>query len=43
MQTFLQEQRFDVWQSIVDEYAAPTTPPTDKDGKKLNENNSKDK
>jgi hypothetical protein len=43
MQTFLQAHGFDVWQSVVDGYAAPTTPPTDKDGKKLSENNSKAK
>jgi hypothetical protein len=43
MQTFLQTQIFDVWQSIVDGYATSTTPPTDKHGKKLSENNSKAK
>jgi hypothetical protein len=43
MQTFLQEHGFDVWQSILDGYVVPTTPPTDKYGKKLNENNSKAK
>jgi hypothetical protein len=41
--TFLQAHGFDVWQSVVDGYVAPTTPPTDKDGKKLSENNSKAK
>jgi hypothetical protein len=35
MKTFLQAQGFDVWKSVVDGYKAPTTPPTDKDGKKL--------
>jgi hypothetical protein len=40
---FLHAHGFDVWQSVVDRYAVPTTPPTDKYGKKLNENNSKDK
>jgi hypothetical protein len=32
---------FDVWRSVVDGYKAPTIPPTDKDGKKLEENNSR--
>ena len=32
---------FDVWWSIVDGYKAPTTPPTNKDGNKLEENNSR--
>jgi hypothetical protein len=41
MQTFLQAYGFDVLQLIIDGYAIPATPPTDKDGKKLNENNSK--
>jgi hypothetical protein len=43
MKTFLQAQGFDVWKSVVDGYTTPTTPPTDRDGKKLNENNSKAK
>jgi hypothetical protein len=43
MKTFLQAQGFDVWKSIVDGYTTPATPPTDRDGKKLSENNSKDK
>jgi hypothetical protein len=43
MKTFLQAHGFDVWQSVVDGYTTPATPPTDKDGKKLSENNSKDK
>jgi hypothetical protein len=34
---------FDVWRSVVDGYNAPTTPPIDKDGKKLEENNSRAK
>jgi hypothetical protein len=42
MEIFLQAQGFDVWKAIVDEHKAPTTPPIDKDGKKLCENNSKD-
>jgi hypothetical protein len=43
MKTFLQAQGFDVWRAVVDGYKAPTTPPTDKDGKKLEENDSKAK
>jgi hypothetical protein len=43
MKTFLQAHGFDVWKSVVDGYTTPATPPTDKDGKKLSENNSKDK
>jgi hypothetical protein len=35
MKTFLQAQGFDVWKSVVDGYTTPTTPPTDRDGKKL--------
>ena len=40
---FVQEQGFYVWQAVVDGYKEPTSPPTDKDGKKHSENNSKDK
>ena len=43
MQTFLHAQGFDVWQIVADGYATPTTPPTNKDGNKLNKNNSKSK
>jgi hypothetical protein len=43
IKTFLQAHGFDVWQSAVDGYAAPSTPPADKYGNKLSENNSKDK
>jgi hypothetical protein len=43
MKTFLHAQGFDVWKSIVDLYTTPATPPIDRDGKKLKENNSKDK
>jgi hypothetical protein len=43
MKTFLQAQGFDVWKSVVDGYTTPTTPPTDKYGKKLSEKNSKAK
>jgi hypothetical protein len=40
MKTFLRAQGFNVWRAVVDGYKAPTTPPTNKDGKKLKENNS---
>jgi hypothetical protein len=43
MKNNLQTQGFDVWKSVVDGYSAPVTPPTNKHGKKLSENNSKDK
>ena len=43
IKTFLQAQGFDVWKSVVDGYTTPVTPPTDRDGKKLSENNSKAK
>jgi hypothetical protein len=43
MKTCVYEQGFDVWKSVVDGYTVPTTPPTDRDGKKLRENNSKAK
>jgi hypothetical protein len=43
MKIFVQAHGFDVWQAIVDRYKAPDTPPTNKDGKKLSENNSKAK
>jgi hypothetical protein len=43
MKTFLQAQGFDVWKAVVDRYTTPATPPMDKYGKKLSENNSKDK
>jgi hypothetical protein len=43
MKTFLQEHGFDVWRAIVDGYKAPTTPPIEKDGKKLKEKKSKAK
>jgi hypothetical protein len=41
IQTLLEEEGFDVWQSVVDGYVARATPPIDKYAKKLNENNSK--
>ena len=43
MNFFLQAQGFDVWKSVVDGYTTPTTPPIDRNGKKLNEKNSKAK
>jgi hypothetical protein len=41
MNTHIHALGFDVWQSVVDGYKSPTVPPTYKDGKKLEENNSK--
>jgi hypothetical protein len=43
MKTFLHARGFDVWRSVVDGYTTPATPPIDRDGKKLSENNSKAK
>jgi hypothetical protein len=43
MKTYVQAQGFDVWKSVVDGYKEPATPPTDNDGKKLSQNNSRDK
>jgi hypothetical protein len=42
MKTHIHALGFDVWQSIVDGYKVTTSPPTDKDGNKLEENNSRD-
>jgi hypothetical protein len=39
MKTHIHALGFDVWQSVVDGYKAPTVPPTDKDVNKLEENN----
>jgi hypothetical protein len=41
MKTYVQAQRFEVWQSIVDGYKERTIPPTNENGKKLSINNSK--
>jgi hypothetical protein len=41
MKTYIQAHGFDVWKAVVDGYTTPTTPPTDRDGKKLSENNSR--
>jgi hypothetical protein len=43
MKTFVQAQGFDVWKEVIDGYKAPSTPPTNKYGKKLSENNLKAK
>jgi hypothetical protein len=43
MKTYIQAQGFQVWQSIVDGYTAPTVPPTNDKAVKLDENNSKAK
>jgi hypothetical protein len=32
---------FDIWQSVVDGYIAPTTPPKDSGGKKIRNDNSR--
>ena len=41
MKAYIQAQGFQVWQSIVDGYTAPTVPPTSDKAVKLDENNSK--
>jgi hypothetical protein len=41
MKEYIQAQGFQVWQSIVDGYTAPTVPPTSDKAVKLDENNSK--
>jgi hypothetical protein len=41
MKTYIQEQGFQVWQSIVDGYTTPVVPPTNDKAVKLSENNSK--
>jgi hypothetical protein len=43
MKTYIQVQGFEIWQSIVDVYIAPTVPPTNDKAVKLDENNSKAK
>jgi hypothetical protein len=42
MKTYVHAHRFDVWQAVVDGYKAPATPPIDKDGNKLEDNDSID-
>jgi hypothetical protein len=41
MKTHIHALGFDFWHSVVDGYKEPTIPPTDKDGKKLEEKNSR--
>jgi hypothetical protein len=41
MKAYIQEQGFQVWQSIVDGYIALAVPPTNDKARKLGENNSK--
>jgi hypothetical protein len=41
MKAYIQAHGFQVWQSIVDGYTAPTVPPTNDKAVKLGENNSK--
>ena len=41
MRTYIHAHGFQVWQSIVDGYAAPIVPPTNDKVVKLSENNSK--
>ena len=41
MKTYIQAQRFQVWQSIVYGYTAPAVPPTNDKVVKLGKNNSK--
>jgi hypothetical protein len=43
MKTYVEAQGFDVWRAVVDGYKAPATPSIDKDGKKLEDNDARDK
>jgi hypothetical protein len=43
MKTYVQAQGFEVWKSVVDGYKEPTVPPTNENGRKINQNNSKSK
>jgi hypothetical protein len=43
MKTYVYTWGFFVWKSVVYGYTTPATPPIDRDGKKLRENNSRDK
>jgi hypothetical protein len=43
MKTYIQAHGFEIWQSIVDGYIAPTVPPTIDKAMKLSQNNSKAK
>jgi hypothetical protein len=42
MKNFLLALGFDIWQSVVDDYIAPTTPPKDSGGKKIYDDNSRE-
>jgi hypothetical protein len=42
MKKFMLDLGFDIWQSVVDGYIAPTTPPKDSRGKKICNDNSRD-
>ena len=42
-ETYIHEQGFEIWKSIVDGYTTPTVPPTNDKVVKLGENNSKEK
>jgi hypothetical protein len=42
MKNFLLALGFDIWQSVVDGYIAPTTPPKDSGGKKICNDNSRE-
>jgi hypothetical protein len=41
MKTYIQEQGFEIWKSIVDGYTAPAVPPINDKAMKLGQNNSK--
>jgi hypothetical protein len=41
MKSYMLALGFDVWQSVVDGYTMPTTPPTDTAGNKICNNNSR--
>jgi hypothetical protein len=41
MKNFMLALGFDIWQSVVDGYTAPTTPPKDVAGKKICNDNSR--
>jgi hypothetical protein len=43
MKMFMQSWGFHFWKEVVEGYTTPATPLTDSNGKKLSENNSKDK
>ena len=43
MEAYLNALGFDVWQSVVDGYSPPATPPINQVGKKRSENNAKAK